>query len=196
MIYGRRPTREFALFNMAICSDMMKQTFVSEFSRLSSAQPSIANTLLQHPSEFFLCQIHVNHSRYAQEAAYKSTDQYNGQQCGKCVYNGAGCCNTGSRLRPLPSFSNDNFESLELQMQMEDTVDNHSDGALNFAAVKGKYACPHCLYMVTEGRSGNAPTIDIASLHDVIDRWLVRCIIFALDKGSDIFYLPLPARMT
>lgn len=62
----------------------------------------------------------------------------------------------------------------------------HSDGELDYMDVPGKYGCGQCLYVVTHSLSGSAPFTDIASLPNVVDRWLVRSILYAFDTVETV----------
>lgn len=93
----RKPTRDLRLFNFALSSAVVKERFIIEFCRLSSAERVVANRLLQFPAEFCLCQMHINHSRYAQQVAFKFEDGFKGRAGGCCVFMDAGHTASGSR---------------------------------------------------------------------------------------------------
>lgn len=75
-------------------------------------------------------------------------------------------------------------------MLFQETVSSLSCRALDWTEVQGKHACSQCLWIISRGTMGSAPATDVASLKDVIDRWVVRCIFYALEDDVSLSFAP------
>lgn len=188
---SRNATRDLTLFNLSITSDIIRLKFVVEFQRLSRARQKDIESLMSYPTEHPLCYVHINHSRYAQKAAFGQDDMRLGTCTGKCVFKDKCCNNNGTRLRPLTTFNHEGLQDIEKFEHFEDAVSAHSSGMLNAKSCLGMYACSQCLYLVTEGKKGTSPTADIETIPSVIDRWIVRWVLFALDLShAGVYTVP------
>ncbi|PXF44647.1 hypothetical protein BWQ96_05589 [Gracilariopsis chorda] len=185
----RSPTKDWTIYNVLLMPQEAIELFVSDYHNRSSCEPEIVREMLKDPSTVHLCYIHLNHSRYAQKMASSSLSTGLHGIASICVFHDHGCSrrekSSNSRFWRVPHIDVCSANTLEEFSQLEETVSSHSDGSLHAREVMGKLCCRSCLYLVMEGKNLDRPAISISTLTSVVDRCLVRCILFALDPPKE-----------
>lgn len=84
-----KPTHDWTIFNTMGNQQNVKEFFVAEMSRLAACDMSTIQELCVNPAGYFLCYIHTNHSRIAQERAYQF--ECSQKHDSNCMFMGKGC---------------------------------------------------------------------------------------------------------
>lgn len=106
----RKPCRDYTICNVIKSSQYVQKAFSTEFCRLSGCQPVYMAELLKEPASKLLCYIHVNHSRYARNAANLLNFKLFGNVEDRCVFTETGCGKRKGGLRLLPVLESCNLQ--------------------------------------------------------------------------------------
>lgn len=82
--------------------------------------------------------------------------------------------------------------SKTLILQVEGDIISHSSRRLTAKDVANRFACSHCVYMISNEKLGSAHQNHLLSLENSTGSWLPRCVLFALDveHATTISFMP------